>query len=521
MLADRFAPLPVDVFAVLEYEPNCKVRHAARQAGVPEDQLPPGCGECPQEQFHAATEYDVLYGGAAGGGKTKALVMEGIRKCIEHPGIRVGAFRRTNAELEESMIAELAEVGYAKALGATWNASKLNLKFPNGSLMMFRYAENFQDATRRQGGQYQLLLFDERTLTPPDVCQFLESRLRSGRDDIPVIGIRSGTNPGGVGHGATKTRYIDATDRGGKIIEGPHGQPLRFIPSRLTDNPHLNAEYERSLDALDEKKRAAFKDGSWDVFAGQVFAEWRHERHTLAPITLPPEWKRYTGTDWGYAAPWATLWTAVDEDGRMWIYRELYAAQVGEAEQARRILEAEAGEHISGRWADDAMWAARGDAKPIANVYAENGVPLTAAGKGPGSRVNGWQRIHSYLREAPACSHHRALGWETCPMVHVFTTCTELIRTLPVLPHATTGNPEDADTNAEDHAPDALRYIAINLGGGPDFLLGDDPTGTPDPTPLPYAGGQFAIAPAHEQPSGWGARDDDPDDPRGKVVIAP
>jgi len=117
----------------------------------------------------------------------------------------------------------------------------------------------------------------------------------------------------------------------------------------------------------------------------------------------------------------------------------------------QRILAAEAeaeDEHVSVRWADDAMWATRGDAKPIATVYGENGVHMTPAGKGPGSRIQGWQRWHTYLAEGPACLHHRAQGWDLCPMVHVFRTCKNLLNELENLPHATTGNPEDADSKA-------------------------------------------------------------------------
>ena len=117
----------------------------------------------------------------------------------------------------------------------------------------------------------------------------------------------------------------------------------------------------------------------------------------------------------------------------------------------QRILAAEAeDEHVSVRWADDAMWATRGDAKPIATVYGENGVYMTPAGKGPGSRIQGWQRWHTYLAEGPACLHHRAQGWDLCPMVHVFRTCKNLLNELENLPHATTGNPEDADSKAPD-----------------------------------------------------------------------
>lgn len=450
VLADRLDPpdRQQSVFEALEYEPT------ARQA-----------------EFHEATEFDVLFGGSLGGGKTLACLAQAIRSCVEYRGIRVGAFRRTYGELKESLLAELAQRGYAAALGALWNGADYELKFPNGSVIMFRYAESVKDATRRQGGQYQLLVFDERTLTPPDVVSFLESRLRSGRADIPVLGIRSTANPGGPGHGAVKSRYIKPTSYGRRVITDERGRTVRFIPSKLSDNPHVNPEYAADLKALPEKLRTAFLEGNWDVFSGAMFGELNRDRHIIQPVTLPASWQRYNGIDWGFAAPWCVLWAAVDEDGRVWVYRELYEAGVGEAAQATQILAAEAdGERVAVRYADDAMWATRGDAKPISQVYAENGVHLSPAGKGAGSRVTGWQRIHSYLAEGPACPHHRALGWDTCPRLHVFPQCENLFRELADLPHATKGDPEDADTKASDHAADALRYLLSNLGMGPEFL---------------------------------------------------
>ncbi|MEV8480348.1 hypothetical protein, partial [Streptomyces sp. NPDC051173] len=139
--ADLLEEPPPDVFTDLGYVPTPK-----------------------QQEFHNATEFDVLFGGSAGGGKTKSLVLEAIRQCVRYPGLRVGAFRRTYGELKESLIAELAQTGFASAVGARWNGTEFELRFSNGSLIMFRYAESIQDATRRQGGQYQLLIFDERTL---------------------------------------------------------------------------------------------------------------------------------------------------------------------------------------------------------------------------------------------------------------------------------------------------------------------------------------------------------------------
>jgi hypothetical protein len=492
---------PRDVFGLLGYVPTPK-----------------------QVEFHNATEFDVLYGGAAGGGKTKALLMDAIRDCDIYPGLRVGAFRRSYPELKESLIAELAQVGFAKKLGATWNGTEYELRFANGSLIMFRYAKSIEEATRRQGGQYQKLLFDERTLTPPDVVSFLESRLRSGRRDIPVLGIRSGTNPGGSGHGAVKTRFIKPTNYGAKVITDVRGRTVRFIPSKLSDNPHVNPEYAQDLQALDGKLRSAFLNGDWDVFQGQMFPELKRDRHVIEPITLPASWKRYNGLDWGYTAPWAVLWAAVDEDGRVWIYREIYRKQVGEADQAKQILEAEAsGEHVAVRFADDAMWATRGDAKAIADIYAENGVHLTQAGKGAGSRVTGWQRVRSYLKEGPACPHHRAQGWETCPNLHLFSTVTELYRELSDLPHATKGDPEDADTTADDHASDALRYLLTNLGTGPEMVILDAPAAEPIAEVLQPLGPTMAYRPTETVPSddAWWSEEDDETPRAGRTVESP
>lgn len=454
-----------DVFTPLGYEPNCAVRNAARDAGVLDEFLPLACGQCPQERFHAAKEFAILYGGAAGGGKTKALLMEGIAKAREFPGLRVGAFRRTYGELNESLLAELALIlrTFEGLKWGTYNGTEHELRFSNGSLMMFRYAESVLDATRRQGGQYQLLLFDERTLLDPAIPTFLESRLRSGRADIPVIGVRSGSNPGGPGHGAVKAQYIDATDYGEKIHTDERGRSVRFIPSKLSDNPHVNAEYAADLNGLPEALRKAFRDGSWDAFAGQVFTEWSHDRHIVPAFDIPADWPRYSGIDWGFAAPWAVEWGAVDEDQRVWIYRELTAKQVGESDQALQILAAEQGEPIVARYADDAMWTSRGEAKSVADVYAENGCFIVPAHKG--ERISGWQRVHGYLGDGPACLHHRNLGWQTCPKLHVLAgAAPELVRTLPNLPYAiAAARIEDVDTKAEDHQADALRYLLINL----------------------------------------------------------
>jgi len=411
-----------------------------------------------QQEFHDATEFDVLYGGAAGGGKTKALVMEGIRACVQYPGITVGAFRRSYPELEESLLAALRPMlGPLEELyGARYHEGSHDLRFRNSSLIRFRHAGNMKDATKRQGGEYQLLLFDERVLTPPDAIAFVYTRLRSGRADIPVLGSRSGTNPGGIGHGAVKAAYINATDHGKRVALDDRGRTIRFIQSKVSDNPHLNPEYASDLEALPEAMRRAFLDGDWDSFTGQCFTEFRYDRHVVSRREIPPLWRRYAGVDYGYRAPWAVVWGAVDPDGRLWIYREVNQTGVIERDQARLIaeLEAAAGEDVV-HAGDPAMWSRTGEAPSPAQAYAAADVRLL---KAENDRLLGKARLHTYLADAPACAEHRARGWVTCPLMHVLDTCPLWISHIPALPYDPK-RVEDVDTNAVDHDYDATRYL--------------------------------------------------------------
>jgi PBSX family phage terminase large subunit len=464
-LSTALNPPKVDAFGALGYSPAC-LPHL-------KGEFPEPCGNCAQEVFATATEDTVVMGGAAAGGKTLGVLMWAIRACVEHPGIRIGAFRRSYPELRDSLLAELGQRGYATDLGATFNQSEHELKLPNGSLIMFRYAETLKDATRRQGAQYQGLVLDELSLFDWDVVTFLQSRIRSGRADIPVLGTRATCNPGGPSHHKVKA-ILEKTNFGERTYEDEGGHSVRFVKAGLRDNPWIDSEYAARLQALPEKLRRAFLEGDWSSFEGAIFPELDEDRHRVRPMALPSSWRRYAGIDWGYRAPWAVIWAAESEEGRLYLYREIYETQVGESEQARRILEAEGDEQVT-RLADSALWQTRGEAMSVAEAYQQAGCAISPAGKGPGSRVAGWARIREYLQEAPPCPHHRALGWSSCPLLHVFTTCENWWSEMTSLSHSITGNVEDSDPRAPDHIADATRYLISALGAGPSWPVFDAP----------------------------------------------
>ncbi|HWQ57664.1 MAG TPA: hypothetical protein VN540_01500, partial [Clostridia bacterium] len=261
-------------------------------------------------------------------------------------------------------------------------------------------------------------------------------------------------NPGNVGHGWAKRLFIDR-----RYENGERPEDYLFIPARVWDNKVLLAadpDYVRALESLPEDLRRAYLDGDWDVHAGQYFREFSRPRHVVSPFDIPAWWKRFRSMDWGYNDPCCVLWHAVDGDGRVYTYRELYARCLRADEVAWRVVALSAGERIAYTVASPDMWQKRGarlvseggfEGESIAELFAKSGVPLTPADN---ARVAGWQRVRSYLAPAP----------DGAPLLKVFSDCAALIRTLPLLVYSQHDREDAAD--GEDHAPEALRYALMS-----------------------------------------------------------
>jgi len=410
----------------------------------------------PQTNFLAASEREVFYGGARGGGKSYAMLIDPLRYCHKE-NHRALLLRRTMPELRD--LINHSQRLYSRAFpGAKWREQEKEWRFPSGAKIEFGYAENMTDALRYQGQSYTWIGIDELPqYHSPDIYNFLRSSLRSVDPSIPVY-MRATGNPGNVGSQWVKEMFVDPIDPNVAFnveITTPKGIKYitrRFIPAKLQDNPYLmqTDDYYAMLSSLPEVQRKQFLDGNWDAFSNAAFPEFNRDIHVVEPFEVPKGWQRFRAADWGYSSPACVLWFAIDYDNNLWIYRELYTQKITADVFARKVLILERDEYIRYGVLDASTWAKRGDVGPsIAESMIQTGCRWRPSDRTPKSRISGKLEIHKRLKISDDKKKE--------PGLRIFSTCRNLIRTFPLLP-LDDHNPEDVNTHAEDHAYDALRY---------------------------------------------------------------
>lgn len=453
----------------------------------------------PQTLAHRMAVDELLYGGAAGGGKSRWARACLVLFCLTFPGVRAIMFRRTFADLERSVVEPLLNE-IPRALGK-YNATKHQWRFINGSILELGHLQKKTDQEKYQGAEYQMICFEEATHFTLDQYLYMKSRLRAAgpiRDMLARAGLRprfiATANPGGIGHHWVKGRFVDPAPatrvfRVRPSADEPNPGSRLYLPAKATDNPSLGAEYLDVLDALPEATRAALRDGNWDSLEGVRFPGFNRQVHVIEPEELPiPHGTaiRAVGVDYGSAAPFAALWGAKLSDNLVVVYRELYKRNLTPRQQARMIAESEAeGERLPVRplplALDPSMWARSVD-QPGAVSAVKGGPPPgsiaaryqeefgSSVVKAQNDRIGGAALVDDLLRVRD----------DGLPRLLIYSNCVNLIRTLPALPRSAR-NPEDVETTAEDHAYDALRYLAQELVGT-----------APRHAPAPYVPGDYS-----------------------------
>lgn len=444
-------------------------------------------------------EYEILYGGAAGGGKSDYLVVEALRQ-IAIPYYRGIIIRKTYPQLQD-IIDRSMEIYPIACRGAKYNKSEHCWTFPSGAKIYFGSMQHAQDKYKYQGRHYDFIGFDELTHFTYDEYNYLFTRNRPSGPGTRVY-IRSTANPGGIGHGWVKERFVTRAPAGTTIreeveVSDPNGKLIKMVKTRayiratVFDNRKLlenDPNYLASLAMRPAKDRNALLYGDWDSFEGQVFTEFKDDpegyntqkhTHVINPFPIPADWKIYRGFDFGYAKPFSVGWYAVDHDGCIYRIREFYGCtkepntgiKIEPAEIARQIREIEeADPELKGRKitgiADPSIFdESRGESVGAImerfRIYWE---------PGDNTRIAGKMQYH----------YRFAFDKNGRAMFYVFKTCTHFIRTIPALVYDEK-RVEDVDTSQEDHIYDECRYVLMENPIAPrkneleKVFIGEDP----------------------------------------------
>ena len=441
---------------------------------------------------------EVLYGGAAGGGKSHLMRVAAVLWCASIPGLQVYLFRRIREDLIKNHME--GPKGF-RAMLAPWTLNGFirvvddEIRFWNGSKIYLCHCKDEKDIYKYQGAEIHVMLIDELTHFSEAMYRFLRSRVRMVGLTVPPkwLGrfprILAGANPGNVGHLWVKQTFVDNANSYDITVMPPvdGGMKRQFIRAQLEDNPSMTQDdplYEHKLAGLgSEQLVKAMRHGDWDVIEGAFFDCWDARRHVIRPFAVPASWVRFGSMDWGSAKPFSHGWWAVATDdteafnthngrliiprGAMVRYREWYGASKANtglklhAEQVADGISAreDTDEKLSYRVLDPAAFSEDGGksiadrmrdhhpAKGKALVFrrADNArVPQRGA-------MGGWDQMRS-----------RMVGdTDGRAMIFTFSTCHDSIRTIPVLQHDK-ARPEDLDTDGEDHAGDEWRYACMS-----------------------------------------------------------
>ena len=416
-----------------------------------------------QQAFIDSQAFETLFGGAAGGGKSYGQLVDGLLYALKYPKSKQIIFRSTFADLEKSLIRTSMNL-YPLSI-ANYNDSKHTWKFKNGSIIDFGYIQYEKDVYQYQSAEYDVIRFDELTHFTEFMYTYLISRCR-GANPYPK-GIKSSTNPGGIGHNWVKERFIDIgapnVVHTCKLETGETTTRI-FVPSLVQDNKFMleyDPDYIKRLDALPEKERKALKYGNWDIFDGQFFTEFDRNIHVIEPFVIPKDWYVYFVMDYGLDKL-AGYWIAVDYNNNAYVFREVYEGNLL-VSQARDKIKEMTNEDVYMYLAPPDLWNRHKETgKSTADIFAEGNVTLY---KTNNDRIQGWLQMKEWLKpykDEQGC---------TTAKLKIFNTCKNLIRCLPQVQHDAKRVGDIANEPHElTHSVDAIRGFCVYWTQEPIFV---------------------------------------------------
>lgn len=447
-----------------------------------------------QTEAILSTATEILYGGSAGGGKSHLMRVAAIAWCTDIPGLQVYIFRRLSDDLAKNhmegpsgfpaMLTEWIEAGHVKI-----NWSKNFIEFWNGAKIHLCHCQYEKDVAKYQGAEIHVLMIDELTHFTDKIYRYLRGRCRAGslilsdRYKGLFPRIVTGSNPGGIGHNWVKATFIDqaAPMKIVQQLKAEGGMRRQYIPARLADNPTLAKNDPDYIDRLEGLGNAALiramRDGDWNIVSGGMFDDlWNESKHVLHPFQIPSSWRIDRSFDWGSSKPFSVgFWAesdgteAIMADGSKRVFPRGTLFRIGEwygwngrPNEGLKMSDAGIADGIIVRQvdmgiqtrikpgpADSSIFDETNGDSP-AKIQERHKVRWEKADKSPGSRKRGWQLMRGRL--LASCAERMEE-----PGLFVFDTCRQFIRTFPVLPRSDR-DPDDIDTDAEDHVADEARY---------------------------------------------------------------
>ena len=428
---------------------------AMRDNGIPRDQAErfTRAGYIPLEgmlPFHAAArEADlpggpewIALGGKRGPGKSHTIMAQvGLDDCQRVDDLKVLFLRKIQKAARESLEDIVRKVFQYTPHIPTADG----IRFRNGSRIIIGGFKDEKDIEKYLGIEYDVIVIEECTQISSTKKEKLRGSLRTSKTNWrPRIYLS--TNADGIGLTWFKQMFVEPFRELKETL-------TRFFDVTHIHNPFVNPEYQAWLDGLTGPLGKAWRDGDWDAFAGMAFPQWNRERHVVQPFEIPSHWLKWRATDWGFASPFCTLWLTKDPDTRrIYVYRELYAANLTDRQQARAIrdMSPEAETYFI-HYADPSLWERKnreGQVFSTADEYKAEKVILT---KADNDRLSGKRKVNNLLADLP----------DGEPGLQVFETCPHTVEQMGNLA-SDEHNPEDVDTDQEDHAYDTVRYGLTN-----------------------------------------------------------